>query len=63
MRKLVKVNAEDLNLDEDVSVDGVYIYRRIEILLKSWPACEAVNPGGKASTSSRENDISKFLWW
>ena len=56
IRKSVTVNAEDVNLDEDVSVD--HVKRRLEILSKARAARQVVNSEGRTSTSSRESDLS-----
>ena len=56
IRKSVPVNAEDVNLDEDVSVD--HVKRRLEILSKARAARQVVNSEGRTSISSRESDLS-----
>ena len=54
--KIRKSVAEDVNLDEDVSVD--HVKRRLEILSKARAAHQVVNSEGRTSTSSRESDLS-----
>ena len=57
IRKSVTVNAEDVNVDEDVSVD--HVKRRLEILSKARAARQMVNSEStRISTSSRESDLS-----
>lgn len=57
IRKSVTVNAEDVNVDEDVSVD--HVKRRLEILSKARAARQMVNSEStRTSTSSRESDLS-----